>query len=103
MEASVKKVEHPYVTCVENICGGRPIIRGTRTSVQSIVEYIQKLKYTPDQIIEHLPHLNLAQVYDALSYYYDHKEDMDQAIKESSEKNIKKTYTPEKISKLNEN
>jgi uncharacterized protein (DUF433 family) len=102
LEATVKKVEHPYVTSVEHICGGKPIIRGTRTSVQSIVEYIKKLKYTPDQIVEQLPHLNLAQVYYALSYYYDHKGEMDQIIKESSEKNLKKIYPAEKINNLNE-
>jgi uncharacterized protein (DUF433 family) len=32
---------------------------------------------TPDEFVESYPHLNLAQVYDALSYYYDHREEID--------------------------
>lgn len=29
---------------------------------------------TPEELVSEFPHLTLAQVYDALSYYYDHKD-----------------------------
>ena len=59
--------EHRYVIRDDNILGGEPIINGTRTPVRAIVE-LWRLGVTPEQIPTHLPHLNLAQVFDALSY-----------------------------------
>ena len=32
---------------------------------------------TPDQIVEQFPHLTLPQVYDALSFYCEHKAELD--------------------------
>ena len=54
------------------MCGGRPIIAGTRISVRAIVERT-RLGDSPEQIMENYPPLTLAQVYDALSYYHEHK------------------------------
>jgi uncharacterized protein (DUF433 family) len=47
-----------------------PIIAGTRTSVPAIVE-LWRLGITPEEIPMHLPHLKLAQIFDALSFYLD--------------------------------
>ena len=68
--------DHPHITKVIGVCGGRPIIGNTRVSVQSIVGYY-KLGLTVDDIIEALPHLTQAQVFDALSYYHDHQTDIE--------------------------
>jgi uncharacterized protein (DUF433 family) len=35
---------------------------------------------SPEQLLQHYPHLSLAAIYDALSYYYDHREAMDREI-----------------------
>lgn len=56
----------------EHILGGEPIIKGTRTPVRAVAE-IWRLGTMPEQIPQHLPHLTLAQVLDALSYYSDHQ------------------------------
>ena len=37
---------------------------------------------TADEFVEAYPRLNLAQVYDALSYYYDHQHEIDGLIEE---------------------
>jgi len=37
----------------------------------------------PEDIILALPHLNLSQVHDALSYYYEHKSELDRAWKDA--------------------
>ena len=67
--------EHLYVTSTNEILGGEPIIRGTRTPVRAIVEQ-WRLGSQPEEICKHLPHINLAQVFDALSYYSDHQEEI---------------------------
>ena len=64
--------EHLYITTSEQILSGEPVIRGTRTPVRAIVE-LWRMGNEPEEIIRQLPHLTLAQVFDALSYYSDHQ------------------------------
>jgi uncharacterized protein (DUF433 family) len=55
-----------YVTRTPGICSGRPILRGTRVTVRTIVGY-HKLGLSVDEILASLPHLTPAQVYEALA------------------------------------
>lgn len=73
------QVEYRYITQVPGICGGRPIIKGTRTPVRTIVGYY-KLGLSAEEILEGLPHLSPAQIYEALSYYHDHIAEIEQDI-----------------------
>ena len=65
--------EHYYIVTDDEILGGEPIVKGTRTPVRAIVEH-WRLGVAPEEIPRRLPHLTLAQVFDALSYYSDHQE-----------------------------
>ena len=67
--------EHFYVVTDPQILSGEPIIKGTRTSVRAIVE-LYRLGIIPEEIPNRLPHLTLAQVFDALSYYADHQDEV---------------------------
>ena len=71
--------EHLYIITDDQILGGEPIIRGTRTSVRTIFE-LWRQGVGPEEIPRHLPHLNLAQVFDALSYYSDHTSEINSHI-----------------------
>jgi uncharacterized protein (DUF433 family) len=64
--------EHPYVSRDDSILNGEPIIKGTRTPVRAIVEN-WRMGIAPEDIPTHLPHLALAHVFDALSYFADHQ------------------------------
>ncbi len=68
-----------YVTRNPEILNGEPIIVGTRTSVRAIVGLWQ-LGIMPEEIFNHLPHLTLAQVFDALSFYLDYQTEIDEYI-----------------------
>lgn len=70
---------HPYVESVADILRGEPIITGTRTPVRAVVEY-WKFGVAPEEIAQRLPHLRLAQIFDALAYYDDHREQIEQYI-----------------------
>ena len=72
-------LEHCYVTSDKDILGGEPIIRETRTPVRAIVE-LWRMGITPEEIPTRLPDLTLAQVFDALSYYSDNKEEINSYI-----------------------
>lgn len=71
---------HRYVTTDPVVCDGKPIIAGTRTRVVQIAVEYDRLGWTPDEIVEAHPHLTLAQVHDALSYYYEHRITLDRDI-----------------------
>jgi len=78
----VVKTEHPYIVHNDEILGGEPIVVNTRTPVRAIVEW-WKFGASPDEILEHLPHLTLSQIFDALSYYADHQEEIEKHIVEN--------------------
>ena len=68
-----------YVTRNSEILSREPIITGTRTSVRAIVCLWQQ-GIAPEEILSHLPHLTLAQVFDALSFYLDHQAEINEYI-----------------------
>jgi uncharacterized protein (DUF433 family) len=70
---------HLYVVTDDQILSGEPIIVGTRTPVRAIVE-LWRQGLAPETIPSRLPHLNLAQVFDALSYFSDHQVEIQQWI-----------------------
>ena len=75
----ITQTDHPYIIRNDEILSGEPIIKGTRTPVRAIVE-MWRLGYYPDVIPTHLPHLSLAAVFDALSYYSDHQAEINEHI-----------------------
>ena len=83
------KIVHPYITSSEDIGNGKPIISGTRTRVSNIIAYY-KLGLSPEELAREFPHLNLAQIHDALSYYYENQQAIDRKIDEDSAENMKK-------------
>lgn len=62
---------HRYIVTSPEILGGEPVIEGTRTPVRAVVE-LWRSGVDAEEITLDLPHLTLAQVFDALSYYADH-------------------------------
>jgi len=91
MTLTPAKTFHAHIVCKKDVCGGIPTIKGTRTSVVNIVGY-HNLGLSPEEIRTELPHLNLAQIYDALAYYYDNREVIDKYIDEEMEEVISKKY-----------
>ncbi len=72
-------VQYRYITSVPGVQGGEPIVKGTRTPVRTIVQN-WRLGYSPEEIVTGLPHLTLAQVFEAMSYYYDNQAEIDSYI-----------------------
>jgi uncharacterized protein (DUF433 family) len=57
------------------------VVKGTRTAVWLIMRQL-RAGDTPEKIVEALPQLTAAGVYDAISYYHDHKSELDLIISE---------------------
>jgi len=72
--------EHPYIVKTEDVLGGEPVIVGTRTAVRAIVEH-WKFGDAPEDIARKLPHLRLSHIFAALSYYDDHRDEIENYIR----------------------
>ena len=74
-----QQTEQRYIVTDDDILGGEPVIDGTRTPVRAIVE-LWRQGNAPEDIPTHLPHVSLAQVFAALSYYSDHQDEINRHI-----------------------
>ncbi|MEO5864492.1 MAG: DUF433 domain-containing protein [Nitrospiraceae bacterium] len=83
------KVAHPHITINPQICGGSPIIEGTRFPVRSVVSYILHHGLSPEELASRFPHLNLAQIHDALAYYYDNRDEIQQDLDANREQHVR--------------
>ncbi len=75
----VQTTDNRYIIRNDAILSGEPIIKGTRTPVRAIVETWRQ-GVLPEEIPSLLPHLTLAQVFDALSYFSEHQEEINEYI-----------------------
>ncbi|MGD0948548.1 MAG: DUF433 domain-containing protein [Candidatus Binatia bacterium] len=80
-DSDIGSVAHPYVESRPGVQGGRPVIKGSRFPISSIVQNHHR-GLSVEDILREFPHLTPAQVYDALSYYYDHRAEIDAEIAE---------------------
>ncbi len=64
---------------------GKPCIAGTGIRVWDVFVLHERQGRTPDEIVAAFPHISLTDVHAALAYYWDHKEVINQQMKESDE------------------
>lgn len=69
----------PHIAISEDVAGGKPRIAGHRITVQHIVIWHERKGLSADEIASNHG-LSLADVYAALTYYYDHRQEIDEAI-----------------------
>lgn len=75
----------PHITKTPGICGGRACIAGHRIRVMDIVVWHEKRGYSPDEIVDMFPGITLADVYAALTYYLDNRQEIEEEFKKSDE------------------
>jgi len=69
--------EYAYITRLEGVRGGNPIVAGTRVGVHDVIGLLQNGE-TVDTIVSRcFPNLTRAQVYECLAYYEDHRGEID--------------------------
>lgn len=75
----MQQVLDRHITIDQNICHGRPRLAGRRIRVQDIAVWHERMGLSVDEIGADY-NLSLAEIYAALSYYFDHKAEIDAAI-----------------------
>lgn len=76
MKKLMKMVISEHIEITPGVCGGKPRIAGHRIKVQDIVIWYEEMGISPDEILYHYPSITLADVYAALAYYHDHREEI---------------------------
>lgn len=70
-----------HIDITPGICGGKPRIAGHRITVQNIAVWHERLGKSADEICTEYG-LSLSDVYAALAYYFDHREEIEASIAE---------------------
>ena len=76
----MQNVLTPHIEIIPDVAGGKPRIAGHRITVQNIVSWHERIGRSADEIATAYD-LSLAEVYAALAYYYDHREEIDAMIR----------------------
>jgi len=74
--------EHLYIVRDPGILSGEPIIKGTRTPVRAVVE-LWRMGVAIEEISTHLPHVSMAAIFDVLSYFSDHQDEIGESIEKN--------------------
>ncbi len=72
------------VVVVDGVCGGQPVIRGTRISVLSVVNYMEIYGDTK-RVLEALPHLETDDIEAAMDYHRSHTDEIERYRREEEE------------------
>ena len=72
------------ITQVDGVCGGDPIIRGTRIRVADVVALYQIYGYI-SEVLKDYPFLREKQVRDALEYYQEHQAEIEGLMAQDEE------------------
>ena len=86
MSSRTKKTltSYPHIVKVAGVCGGEAIIENTRIAVWHIVGYYYKVGMSVEEILADWDYLTPAQVFSALAYYHDNKDEVDRAREKNS-------------------
>jgi uncharacterized protein (DUF433 family) len=82
LRAHVQLTNHPYIVQREGFRGRRPILRGSNIPVW-LIAAMWKAGDSPEEIRQAYPHLEPAAIYDAISYYLDHQQEVEAEIAEN--------------------
>ena len=76
------ELSYRHIEITPGIAGGKPRITGRRITVQDIVIWHERMGLSADEIATEYD-LTLSDIYAALTYYYDHQTEIDEALRES--------------------
>jgi len=95
----VTKTLDQHIEISPDIAGGRPRIAGHRITVQNIAIWHEWMGRAVDEIATEYE-LSVSDVYAALAYYHDHREEIDKSIKDDDEfVEALRKQTPSKLDK----
>ena len=83
-EKPIHKTAYPHIVKALGVCGGEAVVDGTRIAVWHLVGYYYKAGMSVEEILAEWDYLTPAQVFSALAYYHDNREEIDRVREENS-------------------
>jgi uncharacterized protein (DUF433 family) len=80
--AQLLPADRVRIVSTPGTCGGRPRIDGHRITIEDVAIWHERMGMSPDEIVSAYPSIALSDVHAALAYYYQHREQIDAAIRE---------------------
>jgi len=77
----IKAIDH-HIESTPGVAGGKPRIAGHRITVRDVVIWHERLGRSREEIAAEYD-LSLADIHAALTYYFDHREEIDRDIEAS--------------------
>jgi uncharacterized protein (DUF433 family) len=74
--------ERIHIARIPGVCGGKPCIAGTRIRVLDIYVLHELQGRSPDEIIDDFPQLTMADVFAALAYLWDHRDEIVESLRD---------------------
>lgn len=89
-------IAHSHIESKPGVCGGRPCVAGTRIRVLDVYVWHELQSLSADEIVSRYPSLTKADVYAALSFFWDHREQILQQMQDESDfvEQMKAKYGP---------
>jgi uncharacterized protein (DUF433 family) len=72
------------VASIPGVCGGKPCIAGTRIRVQDVYVWHELQGLSADEIVSQFPQLAMADVYAALTYFWEHREEIQRQMSDET-------------------
>ena len=76
----MSQAEVGHITRNPSVCGGKPCVAGSRIRVQDVYVWHEMQGLSADEIVSRFPQLTMADVYAALSYYWDHRDEIERQM-----------------------
>ncbi len=92
-EKTIHKTEYPHIVNIEGVLGGEAVIEGTRIAVWHIIGYYYKVGMSVEAILAEWSYLKPAQIFSALAYYHDHKQEVDNVREQNSYEQWKQEHS----------
>lgn len=87
----MQKIDFRNIEKVQDRCGGRAVIAGTRIRA-SLILNCYRMGMSVEEIIQQYSHLRPSDVHDALAYAYDHPVEMEEEIAADDEETVQQRY-----------
>jgi uncharacterized protein (DUF433 family) len=82
----MERTPNQYIEIRKNRGGqDRAFVAGTRIRVQDVYVDSEVLGKSPEEIVAALPHLTLGQLHAALAYYFDHREEILEELRQDEQ------------------
>jgi uncharacterized protein (DUF433 family) len=98
----MEKASTPHIERSPGTCGGKARVAGTRITVQDIHVWAELEGRMPAEIVHDFPQLSIAGIHAALTYFHDHREEVQAEMRRDEElvAKFKSTAGPNLLERL---